>query len=1000
LGWRSSLVALVGVTALVFAGPAMGAVVTNSADNLRTGWYPDEPGITPQIVSGGSFGQLWSSPVNGQVYAQPLLANGTLIVATESDSLYGLDPATGATKWSQRLATTPWNPADIGCGDISPSIGTTSTPVIDTSTNTVYLTYKTYASGTSGAAAWYMDARDISSGQERSGFPVPLSGNADNAPSVTFTPTTQQQRPGLLLLDGVVYAAFGSHCDVWPWRGWVFGVSTVGQIKARWIDTPPTSGGAGIWQSGYGLTSDGSGSILLISGNGSSPSAAAPGGSPPATLGESVVRLHVNADGTLSAVDFFAPFDAAQLDQNDVDFGSGGLLGLPDAYFGTGALPHLAVAVGKQGYVYLLNRDGLGGFKQGAASSDDVIQRTGPRGGVWGKPSVWPGDGGYVYIATSTTQPSGGLLDAYKYGLSAGGAPALAYQASAVDGSGAPDTFGWGSGSPVITSDGTTSGSALVWVIWSSSRSGTGGQLRAYNPVPVGNQLRKVYSAAIGTATNYSVPGVGSGRLYVGTRDGKVLAFGSPVTQPLTGSALTFPSTTTNTSSSPQTLTLTASTNVTVSSIGSSSTQFSTGTPSQPLPANLTAGQQISVPVTFTPTQTGVVVGQVNVGVTTSAGPGTVSFSLSGTGQAPAGQLASSPTLLSLGGTTVGGRLSGSVILSNQGGTTITISALKGPSAPFSVVSSPVGATIAPGASVSFDIAFAPTQTGDFTDSVEIDSDGGSKTVALSATAATPGHLQFSSESIDYGAAAVGATVTKSFTITNTGGIAVTITKSKPPFGGDFAAVTSLQEGTPIKPGETVNETVTFTPTTPGSAAGTWEINGDDDSGLHQVQFTGTGVTPSPPASSPSSPPPSSPQPLPIPPIILAHPKPLIAPRFTPDLATPAALASALISYTAATPLTSHFTLARATSGRRGPHGCLVPTRQNRGLPRCTRFVAVTTFTHLDRVGSNRIQLVSVVSAKKLVPGSYRLRSTFYDAFGLQRTFYCVLRVIPVRAPR
>ena len=125
--------------------------------------------------------------VNGQVYAQPLLSpSGTLIVATENDKVYGLNPATGAQQWINDLGT-PWNPADIGCGDIAPSIGTTATPVIDPSTNTVYLTHKTYVSGT---AAWFMDALDVATGQERSGFPVRLGGTADNDPQCRSWPPT------------------------------------------------------------------------------------------------------------------------------------------------------------------------------------------------------------------------------------------------------------------------------------------------------------------------------------------------------------------------------------------------------------------------------------------------------------------------------------------------------------------------------------------------------------------------------------------------------------------------------------------------------------------------------------------------------------------------------------------------------------------------------------------------------------------------------------------
>src|SRR5262249_377605 len=162
--------------------------------------------------------------------------------------------------------------------------------------------------------------------------------------------------------------------------------------------------------------------------------------------------------------------------------------------------------------------------------------------------------GGYVYIPTVTGQNGGGLFDAYKYGLDGSGTPSLSYVASA------SDVFGWGSGSPVITSDGTTSGSALVWIIWSPDRTGAGAQLRPYDPAPKSGQLVERLRAPIGTASNYSSPGVGANRLYVGTRDGNVIAFGSPVTQPLTGASLTFPRTTIATSSDPQTLTHTAAT--------------------------------------------------------------------------------------------------------------------------------------------------------------------------------------------------------------------------------------------------------------------------------------------------------------------------------------------------------------------------------------------------------------------------------------------------------
>jgi hypothetical protein len=792
-------------------------------------------------VSGGTFGQLWSATVDGQVYAQPLLANGTLLVATENNKVYGLNPATGAAKWAAPLNLgTPWRAADIGCGDLTPNIGVTATPVIDAATNTAYMTHKTYASGTSGPAAYYMDAIDLTTGAQKAGFPVRLSGAAQNASAQTFNATTELQRPGLLLMDGVVYAAFGGHCDITPYQGWVFGVSTAGLVKARWVANQ-TGNGAGIWQSGAGITSDGSGNVLLSTGNGGAPNSAILGSTPPPNLGESVVRLRVQTDGSLRATDFFAPFDAFSLDSWDADFASGGVTGLPRPVFGTTALPNLAVAVGKQGYVYLLNRDDLGGSRQGPSGSDRVVQRIGPYGGVWSRPGVWPGDGGYVYIPTASggnsAAGSSGNLRVYKYGLDGSGKPALSLQGTSTD------AFGFSSSAPVITSDGTTSGSALVWTIWTPGGSGTGAQLRAYDPIPVSGHPVLRWSAPIGTSAKFNPPGVGAGRLYVGTRDGHVLGFGSPVTPVLTGSATAFPTTTLG-SSSQRTLTLTATDAITLSSLRSSNAQFTVGTPSKPLPATLAAGQTIDVPLTFSPTQTGLV--GATLTATTSTGR-TADFALSGSGQAASPLLEVSPPLVSFGGTAVGGHLSGSATFKNVGGAALTINAVHLPSAPFGASGVPaVGSTIAPGASVTVTVTFDPTTTGTFESAIGLDTTGGNDEVGLSGSAGSAGVLEIRLETTDFGSVTVGSTATRSFTVANTGGVPVTITKSKPPTGGAFAATTTLAEGTTIAPGQTLTESVTFAPNAAGALTGVWSINGDDSTGLHQVTFNGVGSVPAP----------------------------------------------------------------------------------------------------------------------------------------------------------
>ncbi len=842
----SCLVATVAsLLLLLLAGQAQAQEITNSGEDLRTGWYPTESLITPELIKGGTFGEEWSTPVEGQVYAQPLLDAGTLLVATEQNDVYGLDPASGAIKWSKTLPHgTPWNPADIGCADLTPSIGVTSTPVIDPSTGIAYLTHRTYASGSSGPSRWYMDAISVATGEEQPGFPVELAGEAQNLPGLEFDPTDQLQRPGLLLMGGVVYAGFGSDCDYNPYQGWVFGVSESGQVKARWASDPA---GAGIWQSGAGLTSDGPGTILLSTGNGYIPEAPIPSDEPPIGLGQSVVRLRVQPNGTLKATEFFAPYDAETLNTWDADFGSGGVTGLPSEYFGTAAIPDLAVVVGKDGYVYLLNRNELGGFGEGAGGEDKVVQRLGPRGGVWSRPGVWPGEGGWIYIPTASggnsAGGSAGNLDVYRYGLTAKGVPSLSLAGSSAE------SFGFSSSAPVITSNGTTAGSALVWVVWAPNGSGEGAQLRAYLPKPVNEEPVLVWSEPIGTSAKFAIPGVGLGRLYLGTRDGHVLGFGSPVTPALTGSVAEFPATVVGEHSAEQRLTLTATEAVTITKVAPGSSQFKLGTLSRSLPAALSPGQAIEVPISFWPTATGPQAATLTV--STESGK-TVPFSLSGTGLSATAKLEIQPPVLTLGGTSIGKPISGTARFLNVGAAALTIKKVTLPTGPFVV--EPEDAPT-PGMEIKADdgepgeldvpVQFRPTEDGSFEGHIELQTTGGNGTIAITATASPPGELHISPELSQYGSVAVGGRVTKYFSISNSGGLPVKINLSKPPIANFFHATTKLEEGeSQIEPHENVVESVEFAPSTPGAWSDVWQIAGEDASGLHRVTFTGTGIAP------------------------------------------------------------------------------------------------------------------------------------------------------------
>jgi hypothetical protein len=516
---RTKRISPILLAVALLMAPRLAAAATNAADDRRTGWYPDEASLSPALVSGAGFAQRFSTPVQGQVYAQPLVYKNSLFVATEENWIYRMDPESGAIAWARQVAT-PWNPADIGCGDLTPWIGITGTPVIDEATDTAYFFSKTYASGTSGPAAWYAHAVSVITGEERPNFPVLIQGVAQNGPQ-SFTPADELQRPGLLLMNGVVYAGFGGHCDIAPWQGWIVGVSTSGQIKAFWTSRATLNGnGAAIWQSGGGIVSDGPGRIIVATGNGGAPNRPTPGTTPPADLGESVVRLAVQGDGTLHAMDFFAPFNAALLDTVDGDLGSGGPTALPEAYFGTATYPRLALEIGKQGLLYVLDRDNLGGCAEGPSAKDAVINEIPGLSGVWARPSAWPGDGGYAYFPTN-----GAPLRFMKYQLDGLGKPTFALAASTAD------NFGFGSSSTVVTSNGTAAGSALVWTVWLQDGTGANAKLRAYAAVPSGTTPVLKFEAPVGTGAKFNPPGIGYGRVYVGTRDGFVLGFGPTALQ-------------------------------------------------------------------------------------------------------------------------------------------------------------------------------------------------------------------------------------------------------------------------------------------------------------------------------------------------------------------------------------------------------------------------------------------------------------------------------------
>jgi hypothetical protein len=353
-------------------------------DNLRTGQNSNETVLSPSNVNPAQFGKLFSYSIDGIAFASPLYVAGINIpssggvhnvvyVATENDSVYAFDadglstnPLWHVSFLKSGVTTVPC--ADVGeCGDIPNQIGITSTPVVDPSSGTIYVVAKT-KEGTKYVQR--LHALDITTGAEKFGGPVVITatvsgtGIDSSAGKETFNSLRENQRTGLLLSNGVVYFAFGSHGDVSPWHGWVLGynATTLQQVLA-YNDTPNGSlGGGGIWQSGGGIATDSTGNLYFTTSNGDFD--ADSGG---VDYGTTIEKLSTSG----AVLDYFTPHDQLNQSVNNLDLGSAGPVLLVDQT--TGSVPHLLISAGKNGTIYVINRDNMGRFN---GNNDNQIVQT------------------------------------------------------------------------------------------------------------------------------------------------------------------------------------------------------------------------------------------------------------------------------------------------------------------------------------------------------------------------------------------------------------------------------------------------------------------------------------------------------------------------------------------------------------------------------------------------------------------------------------------------
>jgi len=518
---RLAVAALLGSLVVAGRASAQVSVLTYHNDNARTGQNLSETILTPANVNSTTFGLSFTQPVDGYVYAQPLYVSGlglpaggkhnVVFVATEHDSVYAFDAdnANGRNAyplWQVSLippggSTVPnW---DTGSGDIVAEIGITGTPVIDPQSGVLYVVAKTKENN---GYVQRLHALDIRTGRERFGGPVlieaqvPGYGDGSVNGSVSFLPLRQMNRSGLLLLNGVVYLPFGSHGDNTPYHGWLLGYDAHSLQKVAVFNTTPNGltdpsgypiGGGAIWGGGAGPAADSSGNIYFETGNGTFD--AAFGG---VDYGDSFVRLST-AHG-LAESDYFTPYDQYQLDSSDADLGAGGLILLPDAV-GSSTHQHLLVGCGKEGTVYLVDRDAMGEFN---ANQDSVVQSLYRSiGGTWSSPAYF--NSAIYYWGV------GDVLRLYPIGSASMATSPSSYSAAYV---------GFPSSTPSISANGNQAG--VVWAVESDAYYYTGPAiLHAFDATDLSTELYNsgmVAGDQAGPAVKFAVPTVANGKVYVG----------------------------------------------------------------------------------------------------------------------------------------------------------------------------------------------------------------------------------------------------------------------------------------------------------------------------------------------------------------------------------------------------------------------------------------------------------------------------------------------------
>jgi hypothetical protein len=514
--------------------PQSVSVLTQHNDNNRSGWNPNETALTTANVNSGQFGEVFALVVDDQVYAQPLVAghvsigggdHNIVFVATVNNTVYAFDGDDGTLYWQKNFTAPGMRPpqhTDMtgACSgsytDFSGNIGIVGTPVIDAATATMYVVAR---STSGGAFVQYLHAVNIVDGHEIAGSPTQITasanGNGDGSVNgvIAFDSQRQNQRQGLTLLNGVVYVSFSSHCDWGPYHGWILGYDAATlQQRVVYNDTPNGYAG-GMWESGAGMAADAEGNLYVVTGNGSVGDAGDP--TNPINRGSSALKL-TPAGSTLQVASYFTPTNYQFLNDNDLDYGGMGALLIPNS--------GLYLTGGKDGKLYLLNKDAMGGYQPSANQVQQVVPLGSNNVNMHCQAAYYKGAAKELVYVWSENDPLRAIPFERASNLLSSQSQVLSSAAGPTGQSGAILS---------VSSNGSQDGTGILWASYAytgdAEHAVSPGILRAFDANDVSKQLWNNQldpRDAGGSYAKFAAPTIANGHVYLPTFSNRVVVYG------------------------------------------------------------------------------------------------------------------------------------------------------------------------------------------------------------------------------------------------------------------------------------------------------------------------------------------------------------------------------------------------------------------------------------------------------------------------------------------